>query len=188
MTGSLDPSTLIKAPDVTSEDLGILRSYLNTISENVLSFEQAFARAESLTQLPFYQRWYRYVTEDLGSAMEGGTSADVDQVIEWFAWVGSIAFMICSITLPIFKVVKAGTMVVMVAKKDLIDIFTAAIRFITSCFSTLDVVSGYYRDLLVLFGIAYIGFYEEDVAFESMIKKTPGPDPDSEWRTHIRGM
>lgn len=182
--GSLEPATLIKAPDVTSEDLGILRSHLNTISGNVLSFEQAFARAESLTQLPFYQRWYRYVTEDLGSAMEGGTSADVDQVIEWFAWVGSIVFMICSIILPIAKVVKAGTMAVMVAKKDLIDIFTSAVRFITSCFSTMDGVSGYYRDLLVLFGITYIGFYEDEVVFESIMKKTTEPDPYSAWGTY----
>jgi len=186
--GSLDPATLIKAPDLKSEDIGILRSHLDTISANVLSFEQAFARAESLTQLPLHQRWYRYLTEDLGSAMEGGTSADIDQVIEWFAWVGSIAFMICSITLPIFNAVKAGTMVVMVAKKDLIDIFTAAIRFITSCFSTLDVVSGYYRDLLVLFGIAYIGFYEEDVAFESIMKKTTGPDPYPVWGGSVRDL
>jgi len=179
--GSLGPDTLVKAPDVTAEDLGVLRSHLNTISENVLSFEQAFARAESLKQLPFYQRWYRYVTEDLGSAMEGGTSADADQVIEWFAWVGSIAFMICSIILPIFKVVQAGTMALRVAQKDIIDIFTSAIRFIASCFSTLDVVSNYYRDLLVLFGITYIGFYEGDVEFESILKRTTEPDPNEEF-------
>lgn len=185
--GALAPGTLSTAPEgITSADLGKLNESLNVISGSVQGFEQAYDRLEYYKQLPFLERQYTYFTNGLGEALAGTTSADADQLIEWISYWGTWGFVIGSFVFPAYKVVSWTTMATVSAGKELFgDVGLAYFQAGPLAHAELETVSGMYRDLLILFGIAYIGFFVEKVEFGQILKletfdpnyrSTLGPD------------
>jgi hypothetical protein len=165
--GALAPGTLSTAPEgITSQDLGTLRESLTAISSAVQGFEQAYDRIAYYQKLPFWERQYTYFTNGMGEALAGTTSADTDQLIEWMSYWGTWGFVIGSLAFPAAGIVSWTTMATVSAGKELFsDVGLAYFQAGPLSHAELETVSGMYRDLLILFGIAYIGFFVEKITF-----------------------
>lgn len=170
--GALAPGSLTTAPEgITSRDLGKLNEFLNAISSSVQGFEQAYDRLEYYKKMPFLERQYTYFTNGLGEALAGKTSADDDQLIEWITYWGTWGFVIGSLVFPAVGWVSWSRMAAVSAGKELFgDVGLAYFQAGPIAHAELETVSGMYRDLLILFGIAYMGFFVEKVDFDQILK------------------
>jgi hypothetical protein len=187
--GALAPATLSKAPEgITSDDLGILLHKFDKISETVLGFEQAYDRIEYYKKLPFWERQYTYLTQGLGESLAGTTSADVDQLVEWISYWGTWGFVIGSLAFPAVGWISVTTMATAAAGKEvLFDVGLAYFQAAPLAFAELETVSGMYRDLLILYGIAYIGFYVEKVAL-NLLENETSRDALDNWTIRTDGL
>lgn len=171
--GALAPESLSNAPEgVTSSDLDLLFRAYNEIAETVQGYEQAQEREEYYRNLPFFERQVTYLTSGLGEALVGTNTADTNQLVDWISYWGTWGFILGSLAFPAVGWVSLTTMATMAAGKDFI--FDIGLSFFQAAPLThveLEVVSGMYRDLLILFAIAYIGFYSEKIDFVSLCSR-----------------